>query len=358
MAQPRFSGAKDRSIVTIGVTAALLSVPLAAPIVTAAADSPFQPLRLEEGQTLKEGRVARPVARPTAVIDKATGRLVDPRTGAVIDRAEAVLDPATGKLIDPVTGAIIPSDTTPALPALGHPASRAAKPPAAVPHKSVLPAGAPAAGPLAVPQPTDDLLLSANAMVAGVVDEVLNASSDGGLLPLASLLGSDNASAGESGASSGDSPSAGGGTRAHAAPAPNGDARTVGPASGSDAVEAQPGAVARGASVGGASGAPHLLGAPALSGLHSSHGGLQPQGLEASPQVRAPAGFDPSSVAVNDRTASERQLAASQVTAPPQLGVLAEAPAWLVPTASSLLLLVGGTTFAYATLQLRRRRTT
>lgn len=351
MAQPRFSGAKDRSIVTIGVTAALLSLPLAAPIVTATADSPFRPLRFEERQRLNVRQVARPVARPTAVVDKATGRLVDPKTGAVIDRAEAVLDPATGKLIDPVTGVIIPFDATPALPVVEHPASRAAKPQAAAPHKSVLPAGTPDTGPLAVLGPTGDLLLSADAMVAGVVDEVLDASSDGGLLPLASLLGGDNASAGESdGSSSEGSRSVGGDKGTHAAPAPNGDARTVGPASGSDAVEAQPGAVTRGASVGGASGATHLLGAPALSALH-------PQDLEA-PQVSAPADFDPSSVAVEDRPAAERQLATGQVTATPRSGVFNETPAWLVSTASGLLLIVGGTSFAYATRRLRHRRTT
>lgn len=367
MAHPRFSSAKDRSIVTIGVTAALLSVPIAAPLVTAAADSPFQPLRLEKTPLLDARPVTRPVTRPVAVVDETTGQLVDPKTGNVIDRAKAVIDPATGKLIDPVTGAIIPSDVL--APVTRPPVSPAAKSQAATPQKPSSPAGAVATGPLAVPPaPAGDaseLLPPADQMVVGVVDEVLGATSDGSFQPLTSLLGDRKSSSdadSQDGASTGSSADGSASTRSQAAaravPAPSDEARTIALASGSDAVEVQPSAL--GAPAGGASGVPYLLGALALSGFGSSHSHVQQQELDLqAPQVSIPADSDSDSgnaspAVANHLTVSERHLAAGQVTATSLPGGLDEAPSWLASTASGFLLLVGGTSVVYGTRRLRR----
>lgn len=368
MAHPRFSGVKDRSIVTIGVTAALLSLPLAAPIVAAVAGSPLQPLRLEKDQLLGVRSDVRPVSRPVAVVDKTTGRLIDPKTGTAIDRTKAVLDPATGALIDPVTGAIIPSDA-PVPSSLAGSAPGAAKSSAASSQKSVLPAGAPATRSLPAPQPAaagGSDLLPADQMVVGVVDEVLGASSDDGTTPLTPLLGdrkssddasaSDDASSGSSshGSSSDESAPARSSAKARTAPAPKEDARTVGPAGGTDAVEVRPGALSS-APVGGTSGVPHLLGAPAFSGLRSSQSYF-PQPEPEAPQVSVPTDLNDSSlVALGDLTTSEPHLATGQVTATSLPNVINESPSWLVSTASGLLLVVGGTSVVYGGRRLRRR---
>jgi hypothetical protein len=372
VAQPRFSDAKDRSIVTIGVTAALLSLPLATPIVAAAAGSPFQPL-LEKNQPLSKSlSVRRPVARPVAVVDKATGQLVDPETGTVIDRTKAILDPATGKLIDPLTGAVIPSDAL-ARPPVARPAAqpqarraaKSTKSQAASPKQPVSPADASSTGSLAVPEPApadgNDLLAPADKMVVGVVEEVLTTSSDGNLQSLTPLLGDSDSSHDASlsddatdGSSSTDSVPASSGASTRDVSVSSHDSRTVGLASGSDAVEVQPDAFEP-TSVGGTSGVPHLLGAPVLSGLHSSRSTFLQQDLEV-PQISMPADFDhASSMTADDLTTSERQFVAGKVTATPLPKVFDEAPTWLVSTASGLLVVVGGAGVAYGTRRLRRR---
>ncbi|MGH8899786.1 MAG: hypothetical protein ACRDZ4_22820 [Egibacteraceae bacterium] len=352
MAQPRISGAKNRSIVTIGVTAALLSLPLAAPIVAAAANSPFQSLAFESLQPeTSQPRGVRPVTRPVAVVDKATGRLIDPKTGTMIDRAKAVLDPATGEFIDPVTGVLLPSDVTERRPVARSPVSRTA----AAPRNPVSVADASPTGSLVVPQAAsagEGLLAPADEMVVHVVDEVLGASSDGGLQSLAQLLRDRNSSddanrhAPHKGGGSSYYESTPSDATAGAVPASNDDTRTIGPAGGSDAVEVQPDALALDASVDDASGAPHPLTAPAPSDLRSSQSYLWQQDLK-TPQVSAPADFDAAS--------SSRQLAAGQLTAASPSGVFDGSPSWLVSTASSLLFAVGGSTVAYSIRRFRRR---
>ncbi len=353
MAQPRISGAKNRSIVTIGVTAALLSLPLTAPIVAAAANSPFQSLEFESLQPeTSQPRGVRPVTRPVAVVDKATGRLIDPKTGTMVDRAKAVLDPATGELIDPVTGVLLPSDVAERPPVAQSPVSRTA----ASPRKPVSVADAPSTGSLVAPQAApagEGLLAPADEMVVRVVDEVLGASSDGGLQSLARLLRDRNSSddfnrqvphKGDGGSSYYES--APSDATAGAVPASNDDTRTIGPAGGSDAVEVQPDALAPDASVDDASGAPHPLTAPALSDLRSSQSYPGQQDLK-TPQVSAPAAFDAAS--------SSHQLAAGQLAAASPSGVFDGSPSWLVSTASSLLFAVGGFTVASGIRRFRRR---
>jgi hypothetical protein len=356
VAHPKFSGTKDRSLITIGVTAALLSVPLAAPIVAAAADSPFQALGLKESQPLS----LRPVTRRVAVVDKAVKPLVDPKGDTVVDRAGAVLDPVTGKLIDPVTGAVIPSETPADSPA-ARPASKTAKSRVESPREPVSPASALSAESLTPSQPAGTLVAPADATVVNVVDEVLGASSDSPLHPVTSLLGDANLLGNDAGGSSSNEDSepepARHGEVSRTTPAPDDDvdARTVGPAGDSDVVEVQPDARSSSTSVGGASGVPHLLGVSTLSGLYSSQSYFSQEDLRA-PEVSTPAEpADAPSAVSGGLVASERRPTVGRVTATSLPDILDETPSWLVSTASGLLLVIGGASVVYGTRRFRRR---
>lgn len=91
MPDPRRLVAKHHALVTSALTAMLLGLPVAGPLVTATA-------------------LPAPSQRVTAVVDRVTGQLIDPRTGLKIDPADGVLEPVTGQLIDPVTGTVIPPE--------------------------------------------------------------------------------------------------------------------------------------------------------------------------------------------------------------------------------------------------------
>jgi hypothetical protein len=321
VAQPRSSGTKNGSIFTMSVTAALLSLPMAVPIVAAEAGSPIQP-------SPSESLHVHAVTPPVAEVDTTTERLIDPKTGTVIDRAKGVLDPATGKLVDPVTGVILPSDAPTRSPAMQPSVSRTA----VVPQKPASATGAASAGSLAAPYaaPAEGgLLASPDEMVVNVVDEVLGASSRVGLKPLTALLEDRKASDGgthqdtASSFSSGESASARSAGMTGPVRAPSRGARTVGSASGVS----------------------HLPAVPERSDLSGSQGFRQ-QAFKGS-QVSVP------SVAADDLAAAKHQLAAGQVNAASVPAVFHGTSSWLISTASSLFLAIGGFTAAYG---IRRRR--
>jgi hypothetical protein len=263
-----------------------------------------------------------------------------------------------------VTGVIVPSDTS-APASTARSAPRAAKAQSAPTRQTASPAGALPTGPRAASSavPTDGLLAPPDKTVVDVVDQVLGASSESSLQPLKPLLGDTNLldrqtdDSADDELSSDDSSSARSDAVAHKNATPNEDARTVGPAGDSDVVEVQPGARPSDASVGGTSGVPRLLGAPALLGLQSSQSSFQEQNLEA-PEISTPADADgASSVTAENVTTSERQLAVGPATATSLPRVFDETPSWLVSAASGLLLVVGGTSVAYGARRLRRHTT-
>jgi hypothetical protein len=106
--QAKVPGLRNRTIATAGATVVMLSLPLVAPVMSAAASPQSQlPALLSKNR------------RPVAVVDPVTGLLIHPLTGVVIDLANVIYDPTLGQYIDRTSGAIIPTDgSIPGLPLL------------------------------------------------------------------------------------------------------------------------------------------------------------------------------------------------------------------------------------------------